>query len=142
MTQDELQKIIEQLEGQISKGNATFGIFQYGGGSDENYIQANKEGLQLFALELLKVSDKANETLDDKEEDIIPIVFEESWIDEQSDTMIQYVQPVSKRSTAKDESKYKETIVGKLLPYGCLAGLIIIIIAVIIGLQTLIKWIF
>ena len=142
MTQDELQKIIDQLEEQTSKDKATFGIFQYGGGSDESFIQADKEGLKLFALGLLKAASKTNEIIADKEKNIIPIPFEESWINEQSDTAIQYIEPVDKRLDSKEVKKYKETIAAKLLPYGCIVGLLIIVIAFIVGLVTLIRWVF
>jgi len=141
LTQDELQKIIDQLERQTSKDNATFGIFQYGGGSDESCIKADKEGLKLFALELLKASSKTNEIINDKGKNIIPIIFQENWIDDQSDTVIQYVKPVERRQI-KDEKKYKETIIDKVLPYGCYAAFIILAIAIIVGFWTLIKWVF
>ena len=142
MIQNELQRIIDQLESEISKDKATFGIFQYGGGSDESCIQADKEGLKLFALELLKASNKTDEILSDNEKNIIPITFQENWIDEKSDTVIQYVKPVEQRQIGKDDKKYKESILDKLLPYGCYAGLIIIVISIIVGLWTLIKWVF
>jgi hypothetical protein len=142
LTQDELQNIINELEEHVSKDNATFGIFQYGGNSDESYIQADKEGLKLFALELLKAAGKTDEIINDKVKNIIPFPLQESWIDEKSDTVIQYVEPINKRPLSIDRKRYKSSIVNKLMPYGCSVGLLIILIAIILGLWTLIKWIF
>lgn len=56
MDKTELQKIIDTLEKNQSTEDAYFGIFQYGGAPDESYIKANKEGLELFSLELLKAA--------------------------------------------------------------------------------------
>ena len=142
MTQSELNKVINELEGQVSKDKATFGIFKYGGDSDESYIQADKEGLKLFALELLKAANKSSDILIDKGKNIVPIPFQENWIDEQSDTVIQYIEPVAERPKSIEEKKYKETIVDKLVPFGCYAILIILAVALLTGLWTLIKLIF
>lgn len=142
MTQDELQNIIEELEGKISKDTATFGILQYGGGADESFIKADKEGLKLFALELLKAAQKSADTVSDKEKNIIPIEFEDDWISEQSDTVIQYVEPIIPRQPIEAQPKHKDTIADKLIPVGCFAVLAILVVAVLVGLWTLVKWIF
>ncbi|MFT3703923.1 MAG: hypothetical protein QM802_16275 [Agriterribacter sp.] len=142
MTQDELQNIITKLESQIAKDNATFGIFQYGGDSDESYIQADKNGLNLFALELLKAAHNAGKTSNSKEEGIIPISFQENWFDEKSETIIHYVEIVKERNIRIGRKGDKESIAEKLLPYGCLIGLALIIVAFFVGLWTLVKWIF
>jgi hypothetical protein len=54
MTKEELQEIIGRFNEEELKQLGLFGIFQYGGGSDESFIRANKEGLELFTLQLLK----------------------------------------------------------------------------------------
>lgn len=141
MTQDELQKIIEELEARVSKDKATFGIFQYGGGPDESFIKADKEGLKLFALELLKAANKSNDILEDKEKNVIPIELDESWVNEQSDTVIQYVEPVAERLPSEKPVKHKTTFFDKLLPFGCFTVLTILLAALLVGLWTLAKWI-
>jgi hypothetical protein len=142
LTQNELQNIIDQLEQDVSKDNATFGIFQYGGGSDESYIKADKEGLKLFAIYLLKAASNADYIISHKEKNIDTVPFQESWINEQSDTVIQYIEPVNKRPVNVEGKKYKERFVEKLLPYGCFLGLAILLIAIVIGLWTIVKWVF
>lgn len=142
MKQDDLQYIIEKLENQVSKENAIFGIFQHGGASDESYIQADKEGLKLFALELLKAADQTDDITHINTKNIIPITFRENWIDERSDTVIHYVEPSNKRSSTTEIKKHKERLVEKLLPYGCLVVLAITIVALFVGFWSMIKWIF
>lgn len=94
MTKEELQKIIEQFDEEELKRQGIFSILQYGGGSDESFIKANKEGLEMFALELLKSSRDAESIITDKEKNIIPLNYDESWIDEFGDTFIQYIEPI------------------------------------------------
>jgi hypothetical protein len=142
LTQEELQNIIEELEGKVSKDTATFGIYQYGGGADESFIEADKEGLMLFALELLKAARVSADILDDKEKSIIPIEFEEDWISDQSNTVIQYVKPVLARQPSQEQSNRKGTLADILLPVGCVAVLVLLVVAMLVGLWTLVKWIF
>lgn len=142
MTQEKLQKIIEELEVEVAKDKATFGIFQYGGGSDESFIKADKGGLMLFALEILKAANKYDITLNDKNKNIIPIKFKESWFSDQSDTVVQYIEPVNERLPNEKPVNHKDTIFDKLLPFGCYAVLIFLVATLLVGLWTLVKWIF
>jgi len=141
LTKEELQKIIETLDQRTSKENASFGIFHVHG-SMESLIQANKEGLQLFAIELLKAANETDDILKDPEKNIIPISSEEDWINDESQTIIQYVRPIENIQVAKDDIKRKEAFFEKLIPFGCLAGLLIIAVSLIVGFWTLVKWIF
>lgn len=65
MEKDELQQIIDRLEATHSKDDAYFGIFEYGGDPDESFIKANKQGLGLFAAELLKAASRDAEGIAD-----------------------------------------------------------------------------
>ncbi len=142
LTKEELQKIIEQFDEDELKKQGIFGIFQYGDGSGESCIRANREGLELFALKLLKSARETEVTLADTEKTVIPFDYDENWIDENSDTLIQYVEPIADKQKLKPKSEYKTTITDKLLPYGCGLIAIILVIAVLVGLVTLFKWIF
>lgn len=51
MTKEDLQTIIDQFDEADLKQQGVFGISQYGGGSDESFIRANKQGLELFAVQ-------------------------------------------------------------------------------------------
>jgi hypothetical protein len=97
LKKEELQKIIDQFNEDELKRKGVFGISQYGGGSDESFIRANKEGLELFALELLKSARDTENLLSDPEQNIIPFNYYEDWVDENSDTFIQYVEPIANK---------------------------------------------
>ena len=141
MTKEELLNIIKTLEEKTSKENATFGIF-HGHESVESLIRANKDGLQLFAIELLRAANETDDILKDPEKNIIPISSEADWINDESQTIIQYVHPIENIPLAKEDYIRKEGFFEKFIPLGCLAVLIIIVVALIVGLWTLIKWIF
>jgi hypothetical protein len=52
-----LQEIIIELEKRNKKEDAYFGFYQHNEGQSEScYIKGNKEGLELYAIELLKAS--------------------------------------------------------------------------------------
>ena len=142
MTEEELQKIIDQFDEEMLKRQGIFSILQYGGGSDESFIKANKEGLEMFALELLKSSRDAENVIADKKKNIIPLNYDESWIDEFGDTFIQYIEPIKEKQEFKSKKDYKQTILDKLVPLGCITAIIVIIISTIVGLITITDWIF
>ncbi|UYW01804.1 hypothetical protein K5I29_02445 [Flavobacterium agricola] len=142
LTKEELQNIIDQFDEEKLKKLGIFGISQYGGGSDESFLRANKEGLELFAIQLLKSARDTEDILSDKEKNIIPLDYNEDWIDENSDTFIQYIEPITDKQKLKDKNDYKTTFADKLIPYGCGLILIILAIATIVGLVTICNWIF
>jgi hypothetical protein len=141
MYSEEHDKLIEQLRLYIREDDATFGIYQYGGGTDECYIKANKEGLRLYALELLIAAQKAEEVFEDPKQNIIPISYLENWIDQDSQVFLQYIDPVRKRSESPF-TEAKSTIKDNLTTGGCLLFLIFILLAVIVGAASIFKWIF
>lgn len=142
LTKEELQKIIDQFDEEDLKQQGIFGISQYGGGADESFIRANKEGLELFALRLLKSARDTEDILSDREKNIIPLGHDENWIDEGSDTFIQYVEPIQDKQKLKPKSEYKSTFTDKLIPFGCGLIAMIILISVTVGLVTIIKYLF
>mgnify|MGYP001164250915 FL=1 len=142
LTKEELQNIIDQFDEEDLKRHGIFGISQYGGGSDESFIRANKEGLELFALELLKSARDTEAILSDTEKRLIPLDYDENWVDENSDTFIQYVEPIADKQKLRPKSENKSTFKGKLMPYGCGLVAMILVVALIVGLVTLVKWIF
>lgn len=140
MHAEENDKLIEQLRSTINTDEASFGIFQYGGGTDECYIKANKDGLQLYALELLMAAQKMEEGFGDPERKIIPISYQDNWIDEESDVLLQYIDPVQKRAGTAVAEK-KSTLNDKLVSGGCFLLFIFIVMSVLVGAVNIIKWI-
>ncbi|MFT3950017.1 MAG: hypothetical protein QM763_23830 [Agriterribacter sp.] len=142
MTNEELQKIIDQLDENGLKQEAVFGIFNYGAGSGESFIKANKEGLRLFAAELLKSAKKVEEVLPPDENNIIPFDYNGDWIDENSATFIQYVQPVSGKQFTAPQQKAAIAVSNRLVLYAWIIGIIILLAAIVVGFITIFKWLF
>ncbi|MFY0675494.1 MAG: hypothetical protein JXQ87_19010 [Bacteroidia bacterium] len=142
MNKEELQNIIDELEKEDRKQKAYFGIFEYGGGPDESYIKANKQGLELFALEILKAARNSEELLkSEKEESVFPLGFDEDWIDDDCSTYIQYVEPTNEIRTNVKQESYVETWKDKTMKFGCISVILISIISAVVGIVTIIKWI-
>jgi len=142
LTNEELKESINDIDKQDLKKLATFGIFAIGENWDEIAIKANKEGLQLFALELLKASQQTKNVLLDKENNVIPIDSNAEWINPESDIKILYVEQVDKTHKEDKVDNKKETFADKSMKYGCFAILILLLIALVVGLWTLGKWLF
>ena len=143
MNKQELQSIIDQLTANYSEANAFFGILQYGGGVDESYIEANEEGLTLFAIELLKASRDAQNLADAIDEKVYIIeLHDDVWLKE-GDVSINYIKPsLAKRSQRTAKEEYRETWKDVGLAYGCLGLIGVGFVLTLIGLITTIQWIF
>ena len=141
MHAEENDKLIEQLRSTINTDEASFGIFQYGGGTDECYIKANKDGLQLYALELLMAAQKMEDGFGDPERKIIPISYQDNWIDEDSDVLLQYIDPV-RNKTGAPVLEQKSSLSDKLISGGCFLLFVFIVLSVLVGAVSILKWIF
>lgn len=128
------------LDENLLKDHGIFGIYQYGGGPNESSIKANKEGLQLFALELLRASGKFNQDTTDNEEKTFSLDYDGNWLDPDSEIHIDFIELTSKMQTAISSEK-KETFADKLIPYGCGAVLILIGISTLMGLSQILDFI-
>lgn len=134
----ELENIIEQLEQNVSEKNGTFGLY-YREGEDECHIKANKDGFELFAIELLKASKNAEEIIENKEKDYIPLGFNQKWL--QGEVMIAYIKPIlEKREEIIADKTHISTIKEDLLKFGCFAILGVLALSLIIGIYTIITW--
>ena len=142
MTNDPIDALINDLNPQDLESKAFFGIHQYGGGADESYIQANKEGLLLFAFQLISAAKQTGHVLLSPTKNVIPLDYEAEWIDQDSNTFIQYIEPIAQRPIGESIKPKKETFLDKLIPAGCIVAAIILVAATLVGLWTLAKWIF
>lgn len=138
MDKIELENIIEKLEQNVSEKNGTFGLY-YLDGEDECYIKANKDGFELFAIELLKASKNAEAIIENKEKDYIPLGFNQKWLE--GEVMIAYIKPIlEKREEIIADKTHIPTIKEDLLKFGCFAILGILALSLIIGIYTIITW--
>lgn len=120
---------------------ANFGVFRAGGGEDESCIKANKQGLELFALELLKASLQSEINKPGHEKNIYHLKINEPWIAEDSDVFLYHIEIQSGARISKIKENYKPSFIDNLMPYGCGLVLIFLIVALIIGLVTIIEFI-
>lgn len=142
LTKDDLQKIIEQFDEKTLKQQGIFGIAHYRGMPDENYIRANREGLVMFALQLLKAARDSTPQLSDNENNITALGYHEDWIDEHSDIFIQHIQHIADQQMLKPTDAYQPKIMDKLVPFGCGLVGIILLVSLVTGFVTLWKWLF
>ncbi|WP_333661902.1 hypothetical protein [Chishuiella changwenlii] len=139
-TKKELQNRIDQFDEDQLKENGVFGIFTYGGDTTENYIRANKEGLELYALRLLKTARDLEDTLPDNNEN--DIWFDkENWIDENSEVFINYVEQIVDKQ--KDiEGQQNTKFSDNLALYGCIFILMFLLFSILVGVITMFGWFF
>lgn len=142
MTKEELQKIIERFDEEELKQQGFFGLAHYQGDPYESFIRANKEGLELFALELLKSARDYEGMLMDKTKRGIPFGANENWMDENSDVFIQFVEPITDKQPLKQKVDHKLTFADRLGMIGCGLVGITLIISLIVGLVVICKWLF
>lgn len=140
MTNEQLKAIIDQFDEDDLIQQGVFSILQHGGGSDESFIRANREGLELFALVLLKSVIRVENSNVDKEKYTIPFDYCGNWIDENSDTIIQHIELVADKQKKEPRKEYKPTLGDKLMPFGCGLILIALLISIVVGFVTIIKW--
>ena len=140
MNKEELNRIIELLENSNSKEEAYFAIQEYGGGPNESFIKANKDGLELYAAQLLKASLNSDEIINDEIKNLIPLEYEEGWVE--GEIFIHYVEPIDGKEIDNEKEKYKETFIDKLIPIGCITILLVIIVSAIVGVVSIFKWLF
>lgn len=142
MTNEDIQKCINKIDDQDLKKLATFGIFAIEDNWDEIAIKANKEGLQLFAMELLKASQQTKEVILDKENYTIPLNSTAEWINPKSDIKIFYVEQVDQIHEAEKIESDAENIKERFYKYSFFAILIFLGITILVGIWTIGKWLF
>ncbi|OIN59727.1 hypothetical protein [Arsenicibacter rosenii] len=140
LKQKELQNIIDQFPEERLKEKAFFGIYHYGNNTDESFIKANTEGLQLFALQLLRSTLDIDLTSSTANQNTISLIYDEDWIDEHSDTLIQYIHPVFEKPVPKIIKKNSPYFSGKLVGLAFSLFALLVVVALLIGFVTILKW--
>ncbi|MEO8148174.1 MAG: hypothetical protein ABI723_11075 [Bacteroidia bacterium] len=136
---NEIKGLIEQIKNATNKEEAIFIIQQYGGGSDESFAKANKDGLLLFAAEILEAYlDKEDQQKNNKDS----IGFEgpnESFKD--GDTVIDYIKYTDEKRKSFDKGIAKRTPVEEnFSKIGCIVVAIILFLIFIAGIVQINSW--
>lgn len=130
-----IQELIDQFDSEKLKENAYFGIFDE---EEYSYIKANKEGLLLYSMYLLIAAENID-NLPDGNKEIIPFETSERWIDEESLTIIQYIEKFTGKRKVERENN-NNSASNKLFSIGCFLLFIIFGVAFFVGLGEIIKW--
>ena len=139
MTDEDIKKLIDDLRSQKNYDEAYIGFFQYGGGPDESYIKANRQGLELHAAELLEAALETEKEFEIGKEKTFGL--DEGISDPESDYDFDYVElKKENRNEIKPYSEYKETWKDKVFKVGCIGIGILLIGLVIVGIFTVITW--
>jgi hypothetical protein len=141
LTNEALQDITERIKSDAVIPDATFGVFIQADVSDECYIRANKDGLLLFAGQLLQAVKKFETPYTDKRAGIFSIDQTE-WIDDESDIRLLYIENAIDAHKPKENVKKASPIVEKITQIGCFAILIFLIISLFVGVSKIWRWIF
>ena len=120
MDNQKIQELINQFDSEKLKENAYFGIFDE---AEYSYIKANKEGLLLYAMNLIVASEKI-EKISNPNSIQKTITFgvneeweKERWIDEESTVAIHYIEKFEGKRKEVIEST-KSNFFEKLIPVG------------------------
>jgi len=132
LKKEELKNIIEKLKYKKSAKESRFGFYQ----DPENitgYIKANKQGLELYAAQLLEAA-----ITDDNH-----LAINTNLTDKSSEFFFDSVDIIKK---SKLENEYyenqKRPLTDHLLGIGIIIALTLLIICSLIGIITVITWLF
>jgi hypothetical protein len=142
VTDKEIENIISELKQNNKKEESIFGFYHQDGDEHNTSIRANKQGLKLFAVELLKASvETENRNFENGEIEYLEIDID--WTDSNADFYFNSLELTKKIKTEKDEAfpKYEESWKDKLYGKLIFAIIITLIIMLIIGIITTINWI-
>jgi hypothetical protein len=139
---EKLQSIITSLENENDDKRALFGIYEDGGIQNDTHIQANKEGLICFAITLLKAAENHDTRIEGEGLELsYPISFGDDWIDGQSDIFLNSIEPFPIGGKDHSRQPKKESFKEKIWAIGCIAFLILLVVAIFIGIGTIFEWI-
>jgi len=136
-----LKTATNDIKKRNSSEDAYFGLFPISEGDDGYYISANRQGLELYATELLNAS-LESETIVLHPQKFEYNIGQKDWIDDKSDIYIDFVSPfLEKRKNIKKDEPYKETFKDKLITLILKILLIFLVICMIIGIVRVFQWI-
>ncbi|NOQ75559.1 MAG: hypothetical protein GQ574_26350 [Crocinitomix sp.] len=138
MEKEELNRIIALLESSNSTEDAYLAIYADHDPYD-GYAKANKEGLELFAAQLLKASIDCDKDLTDEKPNIIKLEYEK-WM--AGELFIVAIEQVDKNKIETKQVSDENTFLGNVFGVGCLGIVIFGFISAIVGAVSIFKWIF
>ena len=136
MDDQKIQELINQFDTEKLKENAYFGIFDE---AEYSYIKANKEGLLLYAMNLIVASKNIDSITNDSKDKTVSFGRIADWIDKDSPIVIDYIEKFDgKRNEVVEPTK--SSFFEKLIPIGCFLVFIIFGVSFFVGLAEIISW--
>lgn len=135
MKEDKLFEILQEFDEASLQEKALFGIYDTYDEREVTVIRANSEGIQLYAMELLKIAIEA-ESLSESE---LPVKYRisnyENWVDKNSIIFLDEIEISNNSYEVADLPK--ENFFSKLFSWGCIISLIVIVVIFLIGIGTI-----
>ena len=141
MKEEDLNKVIKVLDDNSSFEEAYF-EFDYDeeNNYDHSFIHSNKEGLILFANELLKAA-KGFEKIKDSEEKVKDIKLKTGEWFGYNNIVAPYIKPIfSKKNKIERLVSKPKKWNDKIFELGCSLGLIVLVVSIIVGIVNIILW--
>jgi hypothetical protein len=142
MERSEINNFIEKLKKSNLDKNAYLGIFSENDYSEESYVKANKAGLELLAAKILQASIDFDGYVGNSQNFNLGVNNSEAWFDENSHFLINYVKPVEGKEKIEDEKEVQKKWYEDLISAGCILVAIFLVSACLLGVYTIIKWLF
>lgn len=134
MKKEELDNVIKKLESSVSVEDAYLELYHFERHSIN--AKANKKGLILYAIEFLK---SAIILEDSNEEEFI---FDKDDIFNDGNLFIENIIPTNNQGEIAEENSFDNSIADKLVPFGCLMVVILLLASTVVGFFTIIEWLF
>jgi len=143
MNNEKLENIITELESESIKDDAYFGFYENEDNQDDEHIKANKDGLILYAVELLKAANEFNLRHFEKGKDELYGINDE-WFSKENEYMFKYIKLINKQKSKidPDTKEHKETWTDKVFKAGCLSAIVLILITIVVGFISILEWLF
>ena len=133
MTEEEINSLVNKLDGQVPKEGAVIELKQYGGGPDESKMTANRAGYLRLGIEFLKAAFKQPSGKD-------PYVIEvdiQYLLSDDSDVGFDWFE---RREELKQPGVEKSSLAKKILSV-CLGFVCLGVVALaVIGAVSVVQW--
>jgi hypothetical protein len=132
MLREDLEDLIQRLRPE--QGTPFFGIYDV---RSEAYIRANREGLQLFARELLRASLSLDYNKDDT-----PIPLSRHLLPGDGELLLTHVRPYTGGELLLPEPDETPRFQQRMMAWGVRLGAVVVLLSALIGFYTLVRWLF
>ena len=135
------KEIIDTLDSDSSEKESFFGFCYEEHYQDNEHIKANRDGLIRFASFLLRIAYNIEPKKSESSENVFPI--DQSFSLPNEGLLIHYIKLIDKKkSDYSVEPEEKTSWKDQIIPIGCIGIVILFIISGIIGIGTIIQWLF